>query len=331
MPEVATCTTVPSKPSSDTMRLEPPETTSRGSSASSTSRTASTSSSVVVTVTSRAAGPPTRIVVSVDRGTSCCSRTGRPPPSVEDDDGQGAAEDLLAARGGRELDGDALRLRVGRLDDTGDLEVCAGVVGHHDRLGEADAVLDDATGVAGPVGDEGDGRTHREHAVRDDVGQSDLLGEPLVPVDAVAVEGGPGVLHQTSPVDVDRDRRQHVTDRDLGEGADGRGRRSALLGGHHSPPRMTMVDVAVQTASPCSVASSVRVVTIAWPPASRTVSTCSVPTTASPAVRGRWWVKRCSPCTTREKSIPASGSPISCASHCWAISTAKVGGAMTSA
>ena len=50
----ATWTTVPSKPSSLTSRLDPPATTSSGSSASSTSCTASTRSSVVVTVTSRA-------------------------------------------------------------------------------------------------------------------------------------------------------------------------------------------------------------------------------------------------------------------------------------
>ena len=36
---------------------------------------------------------------------------------------------------------------------------------------------------------------------------------------------------------------------------------------------MTIVDVAVQTGSPSTVASSLRVVTMAWPPASRTVST----------------------------------------------------------
>src|SRR6476661_1009488 len=328
MPEVATRTTVPGKPSSDTTRLEPPETTRSGSSASSTSRTASTSSSVVVAVTTREAGPPTRIVVRLDSGTSDCSSTRR-TRSGQDGDGLGAAEDLLAACRGRQVDGDAPGVGVDRLDHTGDLDVGAALVGHDDRPGEAHAVLDHAAGVADPVGHDRDGGTHGEHAVGDDVGQPHLLGEPLVPVDRVAVEGGTGVLDEAGPVDVDRQRREGVADGDPVEGPDAGG--AARLDAHHSAPRMTMVEVAVQTGSPASVASSVRVVTIEWPPASRTVSTCRVPTTASPAVSGRWWTNRCSPCTTREKSMPASGSRTSCASHCWAMSTAKVGGATTSA
>ena len=92
-----------------------------------------------------------------------------------------------------------------------------------------------------------------------------------------------------------------------------------------------MVEVAVHSASPVAVASSVRVVTMECPPAARTLSTVRVPSTSSPAVIGRWWTKRCSPWTTRLKSMPASGSRISWPSHCWAMSTANVGGAMTSA
>ena len=96
--------------------------------------------------------------------------------------------------------------------------------------------------------------------MRDDVGKTDRRGEALVPVDPVAVERRPGVLDQPRPVDVDRLARHLVTDGDVGRPTHGRG-----CGGlaHHSPPRMTMVDVAVQTGSPASVASSVRVVTIA--------------------------------------------------------------------
>ena len=57
--------------------------------------------------------------------------------------------------------------------------------------------------------------------------------------------------------------------------------------------------VAVQTGSPASVAISLRVVTIECPPAERTESTCRTATSRSPATIGRWWVKLCSPCTTR--------------------------------
>ena len=71
---------------------------------------------------------------------------------------------------------------------------------------------------------------------------------------------------------------------------------------------ITIVDVDVARASPEVVDSSVRVVTMAWPPAERTASTVVVPTTSSPAVMGRWCTNRCSPWTTRLKSMPASGS-----------------------
>src|SRR6478672_1808903 len=189
MPEVATRTTVPAKPSSAMSRLEPPETTSRGSSASSTSRTASTSSSVVVTVTSRAAGPPTRMVVRSASGASCSSRI----RSAQRDDGQGPAQDLVAVAGRGQLDGGPLGLLVDGLHHTGDLDVGPRVVGHDDRPGEAHAVVDDPAGVTHPVADHVDGRAHGEHAVGDDVGQPDRGGEVLVPVDGVAVQRGPGV------------------------------------------------------------------------------------------------------------------------------------------
>src|SRR5262245_16348378 len=152
MPEVAMRTTVPSKPSSETTRLDPPDRTSSGSSASSTSRTASTSSSVVVTVTSRAAGPPTRIVVREDSGPSCsCVTPARTPvfaagtgaASVELGDGERPTEDLLAGTRRGELDRREPRLGVERLDDAGHLDVGARLVGHHDHVGEPDAVLHD--------------------------------------------------------------------------------------------------------------------------------------------------------------------------------------------
>ena len=99
-----------------------------------------------------------------------------------------------------------------------DLDVGAALAGDDDRLGEAGAVLDDPAGVAQPVGDDADRRAHGEHAVGDDVGQADGRGEPLVPVDAVAVEARPGVLHEGGAVDVDGARGQRLTGGDLGAG-----------------------------------------------------------------------------------------------------------------
>ena len=60
-----------------------------------------------------------------------------------------------------------------------------------------------------------------------------------------------------------------------------------------------LITLLVHSASPPVVVSSVRVVTIEWPPAARTESTVRVPSTSSPAVIGRWWTNRCSPWTTR--------------------------------
>ena len=53
----------------------------------------------------------------------------------------------------------------------------------------------------GPVGDVPAGLRHGEHAVGDDVGQADRLGDPLVPVDHVEVTGRAAVLDQAEPVD----------------------------------------------------------------------------------------------------------------------------------
>ena len=244
-------------------------------------------------MTSRAAGPPTRIVVSVATGrTSCSSRIGVAAGQSSWTTASGAAEDLVAAAGRGQLDGGALGLGVDGLDDARDLDVGAALVGDDDRLGEAGAVLDDAAGVADPVGDDGDRRAHREHAVGDDVGQADLLGEALVPVDRVAVAAtlrrtARGVARSTWTVlrraCSDRPRRRpRVEDaRPSLASSDDDGRR----GGADRLARRRL--------------SSVRVVTMAWPPASRTASTWSVPTTSSPAVSGRWWTNRCSPWTTR--------------------------------
>ena len=62
-PRVATWTTVPSNPSSETIRLLPPPRISTGSPAASAARTASMSSSSVPARTKPRAGPPRRTVV----------------------------------------------------------------------------------------------------------------------------------------------------------------------------------------------------------------------------------------------------------------------------
>ena len=71
-------------------------------------------------------------------------------------------------------------------------------------------------------------------------------------------------------------------------------------------------------------------VTIEWPPSVFTLATVRVAVSRSPATIGRLEVNRWSPCTTREKSMPASGSASSCASVRSCMMTAKVGGATTS-
>jgi hypothetical protein len=68
------------------------------------------------------------------------------------------------------------------------------------------------------------------------------------------------------------------------------------------------VESTVETASPSSFVSSVLVVTMPPVPTARARSTWTVAVISSPATMGRWWVKRSSAWTTREKSIPEAGS-----------------------
>ena len=153
-------------------------------------------------------------------------------------------------------------------------------------------------------------------------GQADGRRDALVPVDDVEVAAGAGV-----PDEVDALQREGP----LGDGvADGDG----VEGGPahaHSPPRTTIVDVTVVTGSPACVAISDRVATMEWPPADRT----------RVDVRGRHEdvpdgdraaVDEASPRRARPASsrCPASGSRMTRASLRWAMTTANVGGAMTS-
>ena len=148
----------------------------------------------------------------------------------------------------------------------GDLQGRPGVVvRHHDRPGEADAVLLHRAGVAGPVGDHPGRLGHGEHAVRDHVGQADRLGDPLVPVDQVEVAGGPGVHDQVDPLDPEGLRGQ------LGPHLD-----VVVPDRHRQPPavpRATRVEYAVRTGSPSTVETSPRVVSRSLPAAERMLST----------------------------------------------------------
>src|SRR5690242_13527406 len=138
-PVVSTSTTVPSKPSSPTTRLLPPATSSSGVPDSSAERTASSSSRSVRACTSSRAGPP-RCSVVWSASSSGRSGTQHRP---------GHAEDLLPAAG--DLEGHPDPVVADLLDGAAHHDVHAAVVvGHHDRLGELRAELDDVPGPAGP-------------------------------------------------------------------------------------------------------------------------------------------------------------------------------------
>src|SRR5262249_34176280 len=101
---------------------------------------------------------------------------------------------------------------------------------------------------AGPVGDKAPCLRHREHAVRDDIGQPDRLGNPLVPVDDIEVAGRAAILDQAES------GGRIVHDRDLGPDLD------LVIGdlvAHAAPPRSTRVEYAVPTCSPSTVTTLV--------------------------------------------------------------------------
>src|SRR5699024_9563086 len=206
----------------------------------------------------------------------------------------------------------------------GDVDAAAAVVRDRHRPGEARAVVDDPAGVTGPLGDDPGGRAHGPHPVGDDVGQPHGLRGRLVPVDDVAVAGGSGVVDEGGPGDGDGLRREGLPLAHVGELPHG------LLAHRHSSPRTTIVERLVATGASSASMISLRMVTIWCPPAARMASMCSTPRSSSPATIGRWWVKRCSPWTTREKSTPASGSLTKPASQRCPGMTAKVGGATRS-
>src|SRR5437764_2025438 len=152
----------------------------------------------------------------------------------------GLAENGLAVELGHEVDaGDAV---VGDVADlAAELDQRALLrVRHDDGPGEARAEVEQAAGIAEPVGDDAGGDGHGEHAVRDDVGKADFLGERLVPVDRVEVERGAGVADELLTGDPDLDGRELVADV------------------HASSPRTTSWARVVQSRSPAASVMSAR-------------------------------------------------------------------------
>src|SRR5699024_11873536 len=119
------------------------------------------------------------------------------------------------------------------------------------------------TGIAEPVDDRGDDRTHRQHAVSDDAVEADLPGESLVPVDRIVIARGRGVVDQRGSRQRDIRLDDGVSDGQLGE-----------VGGTHSPsPLTTRVSLTVTTGCCAASVSSVWVVIMALSSAPRIRST----------------------------------------------------------
>src|SRR5215475_6868227 len=147
-------------------RLEPPPRISSGSPVASASRAISTISSVFSASTSRRAGPPMRRVVCSESGTSLDSCTS--DTLCELYDGPRHAQYLLATAGRGDVDPYSTIVEL-RADNSADRDLAAGIQRDNHRLGEPNAVLDDRTRVADPVGHDPGSGGHREHPVRDHV------------------------------------------------------------------------------------------------------------------------------------------------------------------
>ena len=86
----------------------------------------------------------------------------------------------------------------------------------------------------------------------------------------------------------------------------------------------------MQTCSPSTVAMSVDVTSIDIAPTDLIDSIVVVATTTSPACSGREWPKLCWPCTTIDNPRPRPGSLLASSAARMLITTANVGGAITS-
>jgi len=80
---------------------------------------------------------------------------------------------------------------------------------------ERDAVLEDPSGVAQPVGDDLQRLAHREHAVRHDVRQAGQSGHVVAPVDRVGIARHAGVVDEISTGQSDDALGQFVADGDV--------------------------------------------------------------------------------------------------------------------
>src|SRR5205814_5948825 len=135
-------------------------------------------------------------------------------------------------------------------------------------------------------------------------GQPDRGGDPVAPVDRVVVPRRAGVPDEIGTCDP--------------EGTGGQV--------HHSP-RTTNISHAVTTSSPSPATMSVRVVRKSLPTREVISSIVVVRVSHSPACNGRAYRNRWSPCTTRSKSRPRPGSPISVSIPHWQSTIENVGGA----
>src|SRR5687767_6855810 len=135
-----------------------------------------------------------------------------------------------------------------------------------------------------------------EHAVGDDPGEARRARRLVVLVQRVLVSGGVGV----GPDVLARD--------DPPKGGELLPRRHVLEPSRHAPARTMSVLLPTTTVRPASSRRSVRRRRISRPPFERMSSIVASATTRSPTVKGWPHSYSCSPCSTRERSSPSSGS-----------------------
>src|SRR5690348_15256111 len=273
-PLVRTATTRPSKPSSATSRFEPPPSTSTGTPRRSASATAETSVASSWASTNSLAGPPTRSVVCAASSSATAFLV-----RLDEEGGGRHAEHLLLPARHRHRHRDQPPRRVGlhRAHGAGDHDLgTAVVVGDHDRAGELRAELADAARGTGPAVHRAGGEGKGVHPVGDHAREPDRAGDPVGPVDRVAVAARARVAHQVGA--------GHA------EGPDGQ--LGALGPGGHcspssSPALCTSTALAVQTSEPSESRTALLVPMMSAPPIWRSESTVSSAVRRSPTRTGR--------------------------------------------
>src|SRR5699024_5429891 len=215
---------------------------------------------------------------------------------LERDDSLRFAQYPFAVAGGGQIDAGRLGLFVQCTDFGGNVDFGRTGVGNFDGAREAHGVTADFARITNPVGYDINNGSHRPHAVGDYSGQTDFVGEALIPVDGVAIAGRSGVANECGAVDADGALADFLALSEFIES----------WSAHASSPRIASVETTVATGLPAVSAISQRVVTIAIAARSTIESTCRMVESSSPATMGRWWVKVSSAWTTREKSMPAA-------------------------